>query len=62
MELSPIASSQKLTMMNSAAECRCPPGTAQFNVDSLCYTLYERGPCELGEYFSPVPETGRNSM
>lgn len=37
------------------AKCWCPPGTAEFNKTSTCHKLFEQGPCELGQYFAPVP-------
>lgn len=39
-----------------AAECRCPPGTAQYHDSTSCYKLYEQGPCDIGQYFAPVNE------
>lgn len=55
MELSPIGSSSTATKMGtSSAECRCPPGTAQHEKTSKCHTLFERGPCTNGQYFSPI--------
>lgn len=35
-------------------ECNCPPGTAQSARDSRCYTLYEKEPCDDGEFFAPT--------
>ncbi|CAG2053473.1 unnamed protein product [Timema podura] len=41
--------------LDGTAECRCPPGTAQSPRDALCHKLYTQGPCEAGEYLTPVP-------
>ncbi|XP_046487542.1 uncharacterized protein [Neodiprion pinetum] len=51
MELSPAAEGG-----GTVAECRCPPGTAQSPRDTLCHSIFTRGPCPVGQYFSPVPE------
>lgn len=45
--------------IKGAAECRCPPGTAQSPRDALCHTLFKRGPCPRGQYFAPVPDKPR---
>lgn len=37
-------------------ECNCPPGTAQHYVDSLCYPIFQQGPCESNQYFTPEPD------
>lgn len=55
MELSPAG--------GGMAECRCPPGTAQSPKTSMCHTLFNKGPCDFGEYFSPIPDPpGKSSM
>lgn len=48
MELSPAG--------GGMAECRCPPGTAQSAKTTRCHTIFERGPCDEGEYFGPLQE------
>ncbi|CAD7080307.1 unnamed protein product [Hermetia illucens] len=50
MELSPPSNN------NHTAECRCPPGTAQSVLNDECHTLFTKGPCSDGEYFSPVTD------
>lgn len=55
MELSPTPTSAKRKDV-SMAECRCPPGTALSAITNACHKLYERGPCQHGEYFQPIPE------
>lgn len=61
MELGPTASigtSKKKAMANAAvAECRCPPGTVLSAKNNKCYKIFERGPCNKGQYFSPIAET-----
>ncbi|XP_074095978.1 uncharacterized protein LOC141525391 isoform X2 [Cotesia typhae] len=47
MELSPTAK-------GPGAECRCPPGTAQFAAESKCWPIFTRAECPAGEYFAPV--------
>lgn len=48
MELSPAG--------GGMAECRCPPGTAQDAKSNRCFKLFEQGPCDVGEYFAPIPD------
>ena len=60
MELSPVGSSSSLSVMSSG-ECRCPPGTAQSIETTRCHTIFERGPCELGEYFAPITDAPNKS-
>lgn len=50
MELSPI-----LNGLTGHGECKCPPGTAQLNTTSTCYKIFDRGPCNQGQYMSPLP-------
>lgn len=61
MELSPVGSSATYKSAMTTAECRCPPGTAQSKITSKCHTLFERGPCELGQYFAPVSDSPAKS-
>ncbi len=61
MELSPVGSSAVYKSTMTTAECRCPPGTAQSKITSKCHTLFERGPCELGQFFAPVSDTPAKS-
>lgn len=56
MELSPVGNSRKAYKTGVSAECRCPPGTALSAVTNQCHRLFERGPCNYGEYFSPLSE------
>lgn len=51
MELAPV-----LNSTTGIGECKCPPGTAQLNITSECFKIFDRGPCDLGEYFNPLPE------
>lgn len=63
MELSPVGSSSSTKMIMPNAECRCPPGTALSAKSNRCHALFDRGPCELGQYFAPVIDIpGRNAM
>lgn len=55
MELTPAGNSAKSSGMT--AECRCPPGTAQYADTAQCYKLFEQGPCEIGQYFAPISES-----
>ncbi|XP_022912789.2 uncharacterized protein [Onthophagus taurus] len=51
MELSPtpnVAGKREF-----AAECRCPPKTAQSDEDGSCYELFTAGNCQRGYYFAP---------
>ncbi|XP_046807570.1 uncharacterized protein LOC111685867 isoform X1 [Lucilia cuprina] len=61
MELGPtasIGSSKKKSISNAPlAECRCPPGTVLSAKNNKCYKIFERGPCNKGQYFSPIAET-----
>lgn len=50
MELSPI-----LNGVTGRGECKCPPGTAQLNITSMCYKIFDRGPCDQGQFMSPLP-------
>lgn len=59
MELSPVGAG--ITGQGSTAECRCPPGTAQSPINTKCYKLFEREPCDFGQYFSPIPDPPRKS-
>lgn len=61
MELTPAANSVRLST-GMAAECRCPTGTAQYQESTHCYKLFEQGPCDNGQYFSPVAEDGSISI
>lgn len=59
MELTPAAGGGNARTSHNAliaAECRCPPGTAQYHDSTSCYKLYEQGPCDIGQYFAPVNE------
>ncbi|XP_064544923.1 uncharacterized protein LOC135432954 isoform X1 [Drosophila montana] len=60
MELSPTPISAKRKDV-PAAECRCPPGTALSPISDACHKLYERGPCQRGEYFQPLPEQAKRA-
>lgn len=51
MELAPI-----LNGVTGHGDCKCPPGTAQLNITSPCYKIFDRGPCDHGEYFNPLPD------
>lgn len=51
MELSPI-----LNGVTGHGECKCPPGSAQLNTTSTCYKIFDRGPCEQGQYLNPLPQ------
>ncbi|XP_058833558.1 uncharacterized protein LOC131691288 [Topomyia yanbarensis] len=55
MELSPVGVGS--TSMGSSAECRCPPGTAQHPLTRRCHRLFERGPCDFGQYFAPFADS-----
>lgn len=59
MELTPAGNS--MTTSGSAAECRCPPGTAQSPETSRCHKLFEQGPCDVGQYFAPVADIPNRS-
>lgn len=61
MELSPIGNSATFKTTMTTAECRCPPGTAQSKITSKCHALFERGPCELRQYFAPVSDSPARS-
>lgn len=50
MELSPV-----LNGVTGHGECKCPPGKVQLNTTSTCYKIFDRGPCEMGQYLSPIP-------
>ncbi|KAJ6642909.1 hypothetical protein Bhyg_07865 [Pseudolycoriella hygida] len=56
MELSPVGSSATQKSTTTTAECRCPPGTAQSKITSKCHNLFERAPCDLGQFFAPISE------
>lgn len=56
MELSPAANSKHTSKNAPAAECRCPPGTALSAETNKCHSVFERGPCKSGQFFSPMPE------
>lgn len=56
MELSPTFNG-----VTGHGECKCPPGTAQLNTTSACYKIFDRGPCDLGQYLSPLPDKGIKS-
>ncbi|KXJ69439.1 hypothetical protein RP20_CCG027033 [Aedes albopictus] len=55
MELSPVGVGS--TSTGSTAECRCPPGTAQSPLTKRCHPLFERGPCEFGQFFAPIADS-----
>ena len=55
MELSPIGSGYGANA-GTYAECRCPPGTAQSPLTNECHKLFERGPCDFGQYFAPIAD------
>lgn len=59
MELSPVA--MRNGKQELAAECRCPPKTAQSARDGRCYELFQAGPCEKGQFFAPDIEYNTNS-
>ncbi|XP_031339326.1 uncharacterized protein LOC116167873 isoform X2 [Photinus pyralis] len=61
MELVPSPISTNVTAKQIAAECRCPPQTAQFPDDGRCYKLFTAGPCERGQFFSPDDTIAQNS-
>lgn len=50
MELTPSGNGRTLM----SAECRCPPGTAQHRDSTYCHKLYDRGPCDIAQYFAPM--------
>ena len=50
MELSPTANG-----LTGHGQCQCPPGSAQLNTTSACYKIFEREPCNLGYFLSPLP-------
>lgn len=54
MELTPATIRTARTGVS--AECRCPPGTAQYHESTSCYKLYEQGPCDVGQFFAPINE------
>ncbi|GAB0096278.1 uncharacterized protein DMENIID0001_117630 [Sergentomyia squamirostris] len=54
MELSPSPS-------GVGAECRCPPGTAQSPLTARCHRLFDREPCDAGQYFAPRPDPPKGS-
>lgn len=54
MELTPGTAGSSRTSDGAIAECRCPPGTAQDHEITICYKLYDQGPCDIGQYFAPV--------
>ncbi|XP_053953273.1 uncharacterized protein LOC128860064 isoform X1 [Anastrepha ludens] len=59
MELSPAPSVGKTKAARNnapAAECRCPPGTALSAETNKCHDIFQRGPCERGAFFAPLPE------
>lgn len=58
MELGPAPTNSLMSkkQQNFSAECRCPPGTIQSDITNKCYRIFERGPCELGQYFGPIPD------
>lgn len=61
MELTPAGNS--VTTSATAAECRCPPGTAQSPDTSRCHKLFEQGPCDIGQFFAPVADIpSRNNV
>lgn len=61
MELSPVGNS--MIAVGMTAECRCPPGTAENIKTNRCYKLFEKGPCDVGQYFSPVLDLpGKSAM
>lgn len=60
MELTPGSNSRISTGL--AAECRCPPGTAQHHDSTSCYKLYEQGPCDIGQYFAPANEPSNSAI
>ena len=60
MELTPIGNS--MTTSNMAAECRCPPGTAQSPDTTRCHKLFDQGPCDIGQYFAPVAELNSRNI
>lgn len=49
MELSPVANG-----LTGHGECKCPPGKVQLNTTSTCYKIFDRGPCDMGHYLSPI--------
>lgn len=59
MELSPVAYGASSTQ---AAVCLCPPGTAQSPLTTRCHKLFEKGPCEVGQYFAPVKDFVKSAM
>lgn len=62
MELSPITISSNRDEKRVAAECRCPPKTAQYAHNGQCYELFTIGPCEIGQYFAPDTQYISNSQ
>lgn len=60
MELTPVGNG--ISESGTAAECRCPPGTAQVSDAARCYKLFEQGPCEVGQYFAPVIESSSKAI
>jgi hypothetical protein len=51
MELAPLKNG-----LTGYGECSCPPGTVQINSTSLCYKIYERGPCGASHYVNPLSQ------
>lgn len=60
MELSPVGFG--ITAIQTTAVCLCPPGTAQSPLTSQCHKLFEKGPCEAGQYFAPIKDMVKSAM
>lgn len=65
MELSPtavISSGKRMAAVSQGplAECRCPPGTALSLSHNKCFKLFERLPCDKGQYFHPTNKLPTN--
>lgn len=61
MELSPapLNGKSKGNQNAATAECRCPPGSALSALTNKCHKIFERDPCEKGQYFGPLPDVGK---
>lgn len=60
MELSPVGFGSTATQ--TTAVCLCPPGTAQSPITNKCHKLFEKGPCEIGQYFAPIKDLVKSAV
>lgn len=60
MELSPVGFG--ITATQTTAVCLCPPGTAQSPITNKCHKLFEKGPCEIGQYFAPIKDLIKSAV